>query len=688
MPRLDLAVALGVGVGGALVDVSSYARLTDGLSRRWGRDDAFYGVDPGTFSFVLDNSDGRFTPDNLLSPLDTTLTEGMAACVSVGGRLTGGTVRTVEPEFPGGVAAWASVRVTCDDSLGVLARTRPASVLDAIAANAGVLGMWKMNDAEGSSQALDSGPLTLPSIRLFGAAIPPIDFEFSPLEWGTETQALMGAVPYAPVTPMYELLSTARVFDYPTNSGGAYGFWFTLYAPVLTSGVAFSLRLDNGASSGPLFALGFGANGNRMQFNSGTLTSPLTVGEPYYFSVTVDVLGANIVHTFYMDGEVIATDSFAHLGATSAADLSLSNITIRGADAAVAGSYAVSRISHTLTRGPEETAKASSLIPGWLQAVEAAAPVAFGTLPALSDFASTYAGEVSGSVLDLLNDVMFTEQGDVYTTTTGTLTSPTSQIVVRERTRPATVSYTFDVENELSGAPDFIRDLTNLVSRVTVSSDVGSTIVTDSTLTARAGQASTTETVLLASDIDRRAWGEDRLQRGANTKLRIASVVVDAMTTPTDRSADLLALIPGDRVQFTGLPETILGFDTWDGWFLGASERHDIEAHAFQLHFTPVLPDTAVYDTDRYMADGELLLNGAINSAVTSISVDSTGALLDATDVPYTIQFDDEQMTVTAVAGASSPQTVTVTRGANGTTAASHADNAVLVSVPDSLYAF
>jgi hypothetical protein len=88
------------------------------------------------------------------------------------------------------------------------------------------------------------------------------------------------------------------------------------------------------------------------------------------------------------------------------------------------------------------------------------------------------------------------------------------------------------------------------------------------------------------------------------------------------------------------------------------------------------------------MASGELTLNTGINSSVTSISVESTGALLSTTETPYTIQFDDEQMTVTAVSGASSPQTVTVTRGVNGTTAATHADNAVLVSVPDSLYAF
>jgi hypothetical protein len=311
-----------------------------------------------------------------------------------------------------------------------------------------------------------------------------------------------------------------------------------------------------------------------------------------------------------------------------------------------------------------------------------------GTPPAALSSATLGPNQSDGSALDAFNELILAEQGEFYPVTTGTLTAPTQTLTIRERTRPATITTSFDVVDELDGAPSFVRDITNLISRINVQSDAGDTLVIDDTLTTRAGQAGDSETVLLVKDIDRRMWGQDRLQRGANTKMQIASVVVDAMTTPTDRSADLLALVPGDRVEFTGLPSTVLGFDTWEGWFLGASETHTIDEHSFELHFAPVLPDTAIYDTDRHMASGELQLNGGINSAVTSISVESTGALLSTTATPYTIQFDDEQMTVTAVAGASSPQTVTVTRGVNGTTAASHLDNAVLVSVPDSLYAF
>ncbi len=698
MPRLDLAVALGVGVGGALVDVSSYARLTDGLTRRWGRDDAFYGVDPGTFSFVLDNSDGRFTPDNPLSPLDTTLTEGMAACISVGGRLTGGTVRTVEPEFPGGVAAWASVRVTCDDALGELSRRRLSLLADDLVEAAGTFGLWKFADPVTSSVAVDSGPYALPAFQGSSANVTLPAFGASPLSWVGDTQGQLIGPATAGTTFLAQFDNSD--FGYPTGSAGAYGFWLTPNAfPTGAGGTMyfrFSVIRNNGANLSITLQndpgdLQFLSVSNGSGFGATLFGPTLTIGAPVYVAIDCYVDGAQVRQDIYIDGVLADSVTSNHGGATSSADLSPASLTILVGSSVVTSDLSLSRVVHSLSLPREELFRDAVSTAGGLSALDASVSgVTFATLPTNLAEAEIVLPAVDGSsALDLLNDLLVTEQGDVYTTTTGTLTAPTSQVAVRERARPETVSYTFDVENELSGAPDFIRDLTNLVSRVTVSSDAGSTIVADSTLTGRAGQASATETVLLASEIDRRAWGQDRLIRGANTRLRIASVVVDAMTTPTDRSADLLALVPGDRVQFTGLPETVLGFDTWDGWFLGASERHDIESHTFQLHFTPTLPNTAKYDTATYMASGELALNGAINSSATSISVESTGALLSTTAVPYVMQIDDEQMTVTAVSGASSPQTVTVTRAANGTTAASHSDAALLVGpVPESIYAF
>ncbi|HEX8889752.1 MAG TPA: cadherin-like domain-containing protein, partial [Pyrinomonadaceae bacterium] len=65
-------------------------------------------------------------------------------------------------------------------------------------------------------------------------------------------------------------------------------------------------------------------------------------------------------------------------------------------------------------------------------------------------------------------------------------------------------------------------------------------------------------------------------------------------------------------------------------------------------------------------------LNGGINNVVTSVIVADASSIPDA--VNFRIQVDDEQMTVTAKSG----NTLTVTRGAGGTTAASHSNGAAV----------
>jgi len=184
-------------------------------------------------------------------------------------------------------------------------------------------------------------------------------------------------------------------------------------------------------------------------------------------------------------------------------------------------------------------------------------------------------------------------------------------------------------------------------------------------------------------------WDQDRLQRGANVQLRVASVVIDAMTTPTDRTSDLLALVPGDRHQFTGLPSTQLGFSTWDGWLLGVDELHTLTEHTFTLYFQPVLPATAIYDTNYFMGDTDLTLSASITSGATTMSVATatTTTKLETTTFPYTLVIDSEQVTVTACTGAT-PQVATITRGVNGTTAAAHSSGAAVEVAVPSLYAF
>ena len=693
MPRItSLAVALGVGADGALVDVSAFADLEEGVSRSWGRDDAFYDVPPGLFSFTLNNKDGRFTPGNVASPLVTLLTEGLAASAQVGSRIVAGQVRRIEPEFPGDEAGWARVRVSCEDMLGVASRTRLTAVWDALVSTAGALGYWKFDEPVGSVAAADSGPYALPSFR--AASVFPYvpTFGATELDWVGDTQAQGGGS--ASLDSRFETNIPATNFGYAANEAGAYGFWWTPTTPSGDGSTYFQFRVST--QGGNYFSVEAGfSDGDQLGVsvnNSGRgPSSVLPLNVPVYVSLVPTIVGSDLSVALFVDGVLATTRTHAHTGDVTAAGLAPKKIQLSMRSSGAASEFRISRITHTLARVNENLiVDPNTTEAALLSLVDTLTPgLTFNTFPAaLSPVTAVRPDFADQSALDLINLIITSEQGHVYPVTTGTLLNPVEALTVRERIRTKTYAYEFDVEDELSGAPDFIRDITNLVSESRVRNGVDERTVVDRALIPRAGNSSESDTVVLGDVADLRSWGLDRIRRGANETMQIASVVVDAMTTPTDRSADLLALVPGDGVRVTGLPNAVLGFTAWDGWFLGAEETHTIDRHEFRLHFAPILPDTGIYGTSLYMAGGDLTLSGSINSSVTSISVATSSlAKLTTTETPFTIQFGREQLTVTAVTGAT-PQVLTVVRGANGTPASSHTAGAVLEVVPSAVYAF
>lgn len=73
----------------------------------------------------------------------------------------------------------------------------------------------------------------------------------------------------------------------------------------------------------------------------------------------------------------------------------------------------------------------------------------------------------------------------------------------------------------------------------------------------------------------------------------------------------------------------------------------------------------------------ETTLNGAINNSTTTVTVTSGAALPATTNGPFRIRIDDEYMKVTT----RSTNTLTVVRGDDGSTAASHSDGAAVLHV-------
>lgn len=108
-------------------DLSGYVLLTDEypVTITRGRPDEFSAVEPGTCTFTLDNSDGRFTPGKTGSPLYPNITTDRRIRVYFAGtpdvyRFTGHVTSWVT-EWPGG-QNFAVTHVTAADRIAVLAR--------------------------------------------------------------------------------------------------------------------------------------------------------------------------------------------------------------------------------------------------------------------------------------------------------------------------------------------------------------------------------------------------------------------------------------------------------------------------------------------------------------------------------------------------------------------------------------
>lgn len=290
-------IAMGVGTAGTLEEVTEYADLAAGVQRSWGRRTEFEDIPPGTFSFVLDNSDGRFTPGNTASPLTTTVTEGMRVCWNAGGRLVDGTILAIEPTFPSDESAWAQIRITCDDMLGNAGRRSLGVLAESVLEGATPYLFWPLDDAAGTIVPVESiqaatGLLTLTTTKgsTFGA---------------TAITGIAGTQ----LTLKDSLASTSGTawptfdFTYPTTTLGFYSFWLTtitastkVTASVSISGLARSLQF--GYTSGAYFVRD-GDTGTPATYTSAD-TGPhyvsMGLGSTYAASVWT------ITATLYVDG--------------------------------------------------------------------------------------------------------------------------------------------------------------------------------------------------------------------------------------------------------------------------------------------------------------------------------------------------------------------------------------------------
>lgn len=704
--------SLACGTDGAYVDVTDDV-TRDSIRGSWGRTSVFSDTRPGVHSFDFVNDTGDYTPQNSASSLATPVHVGMGVHHIVDGMQFAGTIRSAEPYFvgPASLAGSAKVRITCDDMLGKAARHGLSDLNTSTVDGATPYLAWPLDDDAGSVIARET-IVGFPAMQIpggdvvFGSNASHIPVPGTVARFGEPAGSYLTTR-----WPALQLPQPPLIYD--TGDIGSWGFWVERDS----TGGEFALVVSYAGMADTLidtntFNIRSFSGDLTMRPGIGTrITGPaFTPNTPFYCAVTTSAVFASgewtITYEFFVNGVSYGSSDYVQFSNGSAPITSLTNAdkqpyNIRiGQQIGSTGNLYASRLSHTVDLVNEYLVQPSTADVR-LTALAATTPeVTLDTLPVMS--AGVLAvGDTSGqSTLDAMNDVIRTEQGHIWAETTGALLAPDQKIKVRERDRPETVdaAHTFSI-TEIQNAPEFTTDIENMVYAATATGPEASRTAFDASLIPYVGSATDSSDVLLRDPIDLKSWAEDRLLRGAITDIRVPQFTVDAVAI--DRWDDVSAIRAGDRVRVTGLPSAQLGIDYVAGWVLGGSYTLTRDGNGdypdlmlFTFYLQPVLAATAIYDTDTFAADGVLTLTSDITSGATSASATSTGALLSTTEEPYTIRIGSECISVTTCTGASSPQSLTITRGAtdpltgDATTPAAHTAGDLMEMADISLYAF
>jgi hypothetical protein len=167
-----------------------------------------------------------------------------------------------------------------------------------------------------------------------------------------------------------------------------------------------------------------------------------------------------------------------------------------------------------------------------------------------------------------------------------------------------------------------------------------------------------------------------RLHLGTAEDDRWPRLVVDLDAAPS-LASDASDVRPGDLVTLSDLPDTIAGPDVAKLIVQGWTEAIDSHRRIITFNCSPAGPwqvgeyEAAEGDPNKYDTAGSVLdADGSgESSSATFIDVDTVIEPIWTTDpdeFPFDINVGGERMTVTAIAGAGTGQTFTVTRSVNG----------------------
>ncbi len=263
-----------------------------------------------------------------------------------------------------------------------------------------------------------------------------------------------------------------------------------------------------------------------------------------------------------------------------------------------------------------------------------------------------------------------------------TLPDGRRRLAVASAARPTTVAITLDANADLHlPAGGWVGVLDERPTRVTASAPVGSVTVIDTVTEAATtvrldGPTLQTSAGSLAVARNAAAWVM------APRLARLSSFGLDAGLTSTDRTVELMALRPGDRVRVSGLPSAYTGVTYVDAYASGWKETYEANGRtaAWVFDTDPADdPPEAVFDDAEY---GRFAMEASTVTGGTCVGTTGTGTVIITTSTPLTttggefildLDWNGERITVSGVGGGTSPQTATVTvRGVAPSVARAH----------------
>lgn len=608
------------GATPTLTDYSAYLELGgDGqpLTITWGRQDRQDGVQPATFSFLLANSDGRFTTGASIITTGAYFQVQLVVASTTYDRVCG-YVENVEVLWPGGATGYSVVRVSCVDISGRLGEAQPLrSMFDQEVLADNPIYFYPLQEGSSSSSAGDlmqvAPPLRLANSKYgastlaFGSDGPTFDrvgVQFDSDNYGTATTGPLSVLSVRPGTGGPGIVPTSGGFTFEVLTGpltAPAGSGYSILAGQFSDDTNVLVKLElfdlAGTGTGTVFFVIGDAPGSQS-YSGGPI---ICDGQPHHLIGTV--AADNKTVDMWVDGVEYTADH------TNASALALGRI----ANILIGGQLMVNGDSKNGLRGviAAQAMYAGVLSPSRIQAHAAAA---LGTGPSER------------------SDQRFTRLlGYAGLTTTGL---PTGQATMGgQRTAGKTVGEALKQVADTEGSPCFVKPNGKFTfqarntrywptaafaldgadvdgDRITARKDrLG--LVNDQTVTRDTGAAQRVQNATSISSYGRRDGGDvpvacatdfDALQNaawrvttGKDPQLRLSSVPVDLLTQP---SATLVGSVLSGTIStaltVSGLPTQTPGGASMTLFLEGATETIGSDVWEMELFTSPVsaIPNT------------------------------------------------------------------------------------------------